>query len=583
MRRPGRRAGEKPSPEELVHDEPAVAQREPAATPMRDIQRYAGNRAVSALLNGGGSGQALDPGVRADMQHRLGADFSGVRVHRGAAAEQAASSLDARAFTVGSDVVFGAGAYDPGSVRGQQTLAHELTHVIQQRGAAAGASAQAEGLTVSDPNDRFEREATGVAAGIGDHAGVPTAGPMIQREPAGAAPAVDMTAPAEPFMLGEIRIATYRDAALATTLWMMRIQGEADELTAAGLAVPADLPAVIAAGRANAEIWAGGEAEPFDRGNAQDLRAWYDNFVRVINAARGAQAAEASRRAQAAADELRRVEEALKAAEPMLRERQRAAFRAGDEDGLLETADTIATVVDTALITKEAIDKTMEVAAELRAWAGSAGAGRSIADASARVSKVLEVTEKLNKWYAAFQLARAALDLASDGKTESASGHAAVSAMSTVISAGGTLLGASAIFTVYSNLYIGPMVSACLSAIKRLEDTMSRTQNRTLIALGDFDLVNWSLEPGGRAMFDYMLRLMKAGSAADTPLPPGKVSDYLVDNEDDFEAGAIGKDEMPMTGHWFWRDTDDAQIRTWLFRHRRDMWGMLYGDCPIPN
>jgi hypothetical protein len=196
---------------------------------------------------------------------------------------------------------------------------------------------------------------------------------------------------------------------------------------------------------------------------------------------------------------------------------------------------------------------------------------------------VLEVTEKLNKWYAAFQLARAALDLVSNGKTESASGHAAVSAMSTVVSAGGTLLGASAIFTVYSNLYIGPMVSACLSALKRLEDTMSKTQNRTLIALGEFDLVNWSLEPGGRAMFDYMLKLMKAGSAADAPLPPGKVSDYLVDNEDDFEAGATGKDEMPMTGHWFWRDTDDAQIKTWLFRHRKDMWGMLYGDCPIPN
>lgn len=194
-------------------------------------------------------------------------------------------------------------------------------------------------------------------------------------------------------------------------------------------------------------------------------------------------------------------------AEHVLRDRQRAAFRAGDENVLLGVADTIATVVDTLLITRGAIDATLDTASELRAWASTARTGRSLADASARISQVLEVAERVNRWYAAFQLARAALDLVAGGRTASAQGHAAVSAIATTVSAGGTLLSASAGFTLYSNIYIGPMVNACLTALRRLEDTMSRTQNRSLIQLREFDMVNWSIEPGGRPVFDYMLRL----------------------------------------------------------------------------
>jgi hypothetical protein len=201
---------------------------------------------------------------------------------------------------------------------------------------------------------------------------------------------------------------------------------------------------------------------------------------------------------------------------------------------------------------------------------GGTGPGKVI-DVSGKVSGVLEIAEKVNKWYAAFQLARAALDLMTPGKTSSASAAKGVAAMSTVMSAGGTLLGASAGFTLYSNLYIGPMVSACLDQLKRLEDTLSRTSNRAWIQLGDLDYVNWSIEPGGREMFDYMLQVMRASSPADLPIPRGRANDYLVDNEDDFDAGIGGKDGMPMTGHLWWRDTDNGSIRQWLFRHRKDM------------
>lgn len=80
-------------------------------------------------------GQPLPEAARQFFEPRFGADFGDVRVHTGEQAAQAASSLNARAYTLGSDIVFGAGEYDPSSTGGQRLLAHELTHVVQQRSA----------------------------------------------------------------------------------------------------------------------------------------------------------------------------------------------------------------------------------------------------------------------------------------------------------------------------------------------------------------------------------------------------------------------------------------------------------------
>lgn len=572
MRSPGRRS----ESDDAVRDDAPVVQR--LANPATAVQRYGSNRAIAQLVTG--SGEALEPGVRAEMQAQLGASFGDVRVHRGPAAEAAAASLDARAFTVGRDVVFGAGAYDPASEQGRQTLAHELTHVTQQRGGQADATPQPEGLAVSRPGDRFEREAEAAAAGVGGAASA-TGGPMIQRQPKSSTVADD-TAPTTPFELGEFQnIGTYESAAMVIRYWAAVLKTDADQNIKDGLAAPTDVAEIVKAAGEYEQVWVGGGTEPLDKGNEKVLRGWFDKYARAINSVRSEQAAEAARRIRASVDEMRKVQAAMEAAEPALRERQRSAFRAGSESELLKTADAIATIVDTALTTKSTIEEAMAFADSLR-FLGGTGPGKII-DLSGKVSGVLEIAEKANKWYAAFQLARTALDLMSPDKTSSAGAMKGISAMSTVMSAGGTLLGASAGFTLYSNLYIGPMVSACLDQLKKIEDTLSRTTNRAWIQMGKFDYVNWLIEPGGKEMFDYMLRVMRASASAEIPIPRGDVNDYLVDNEDDFDAGIGGKDGMPMTGHLWWRDTDDDTIRQWLFRHRKDMWAMLYGDCPVPG
>ncbi|WP_414569495.1 eCIS core domain-containing protein [Nostoc sp. CCY 9925] len=77
-------------------------------------------------------GQPLDAHTRTFMESRFGHDFSSVRVHTDGKAGQSAQPVNALAYTVGRDVVFGAGHYNPGSTTGQRLLAHELTHTIQQ-------------------------------------------------------------------------------------------------------------------------------------------------------------------------------------------------------------------------------------------------------------------------------------------------------------------------------------------------------------------------------------------------------------------------------------------------------------------
>lgn len=85
-----------------------------------------------------GGGQSLPNGIRASMEASFGRDFSNVRVHDDSAASLASRDISARAFTYGQDIYFGAGHYQPNTPRGQELLAHELTHVVQQTGVNGG-------------------------------------------------------------------------------------------------------------------------------------------------------------------------------------------------------------------------------------------------------------------------------------------------------------------------------------------------------------------------------------------------------------------------------------------------------------
>jgi len=171
------------------------------AASIMHLQRAVGNAGVAQLLQseedphgmaglvGGGGGSPLDTDTRTRMEGSIGADFSDVRVHTGGDADRSAKSLGAHAYTSGSDVVFAQGRYDPASETGQRTLAHELTHVVQQRSGPVDGEMTDTGVKVSSPSDRFEQAAEANAERIvsgGPAAATPSAAPAgaapVQRE-----------------------------------------------------------------------------------------------------------------------------------------------------------------------------------------------------------------------------------------------------------------------------------------------------------------------------------------------------------------------------------------------------------------
>jgi hypothetical protein len=111
-------------------------------------------------------GSPLDPATRQSMEQAVGHDFGNVEVHTDAKAADSARSVQAQAYTVGNHIVFGEGRYQPATPEGRRTLAHELTHVVQQRQGPVDGTEAPGGIRVSDPSDRFEQEAESVADGV---------------------------------------------------------------------------------------------------------------------------------------------------------------------------------------------------------------------------------------------------------------------------------------------------------------------------------------------------------------------------------------------------------------------------------
>jgi Domain of unknown function (DUF4157) len=166
------------------HEKPRAPEHEPEpaedpAGPLRELASGVGNRAFgsavarqghgimpsgevtpevqSAINSSRGSGAALDAGVSSKLSPSLG-DLSDVRVHTDATAHELNHAVSARAFATGTDVYFAQGQYKPNTTDGDKLIAHELAHVVQQRGAPSSGP-----LTVSEPGDSMEREADAVA------------------------------------------------------------------------------------------------------------------------------------------------------------------------------------------------------------------------------------------------------------------------------------------------------------------------------------------------------------------------------------------------------------------------------------
>ena len=124
----------------------------------------------SSINRAKGSGQPLDPNLRQSMGQSMGADFSGVTIHQDRQADQLNRSIQAQAFTTGQDIFFRQGAYQPGSRSGQELIAHELTHVVQQNVDTVQAKSD------PSPTAQLQQNRTGMSdqlkAGVEDLSGI---------------------------------------------------------------------------------------------------------------------------------------------------------------------------------------------------------------------------------------------------------------------------------------------------------------------------------------------------------------------------------------------------------------------------
>lgn len=110
-------------------------------------------------------GQPLAAATRSFMEPRFGYDLSQVRVHTDDRAAESARAVNANAYTAGHHIVFDSGQFSPRTTAGQQLMAHELTHVVQQASGPVAGTPSGDGLNMSHRADSFERQARSVAAG----------------------------------------------------------------------------------------------------------------------------------------------------------------------------------------------------------------------------------------------------------------------------------------------------------------------------------------------------------------------------------------------------------------------------------
>jgi len=122
----------------------------------RDANGVADGAECAVETASASAGSSLPGPIMRKFESSLGADLSSVRLHTGGDSAAAASAVGARAYTIGQDIHFGAGQYDPSSAGGQHLLAHEVAHTVQQRGSTP---TRQNKLGVSQPHDAAEHEA----------------------------------------------------------------------------------------------------------------------------------------------------------------------------------------------------------------------------------------------------------------------------------------------------------------------------------------------------------------------------------------------------------------------------------------
>jgi hypothetical protein len=452
----------------------------------------------------------------------------------------------------------------------------------------AGAGGGARGRTRAASVTALQRSAGNAA----------TAGAIARRPRTGSAGARSLQREGEvksrEGILDGTHIKSFADAAGFLNDRATKLEQERDLILADTVPTPASLFNTAADGRTLAATCQAGGANDIDEVTYDQVDAWFTRAGRAMDEAENVRAGVAASKAREIRLKFEQAQKTIDDAQAKIADKRQAAFSKGDDSALSSIWAFGTTLLDSSLSIKPVIEGTTEMENELATIARGAGAqagpnvgridvGYKVPEAS-KFLKFVELAEKINTAIAAIQTVMAVADLVSSGKSAAEKAKTNVSASVGLVSAVGTLIGASAGVSLMLNLYIGPMTDKCLEALGKLEDVVKKA-NREAIERGDYDHVVWAEEagqPDARALFDFMLVVRNASSADEVPAPvPKAVADYFVDQKGDIEKATTGgkkDDELPTTGFWFWEKVDQKKIGTWVFGHRDLLWQTFYGS-----
>lgn len=491
------------------------------------------------------------------MEQHFGYDFSPVRVHADAAAEQSARDVDAHAYTVGHDVVFGAGQFSPETQAGRRMIAHELTHVVQQGGGVRRADAP------------VQRSA---------------AGGVLQRQPA-----PQQAKPEIKFRIGWLLsegapVETNEQVAALARLAVASLREDFGDVESA--AVKTQITDWIATVEGVLPYFERHAGEKVDPSHVVLINHQYDELLRVRAAMHRDKLIQIKEALWREHDAAVKAAEAAEALQPALDDALRAAYRMGSSSTVREAVSTVKGAISVgrnlrslaADITTDIMGLPLASGTKIYVdhWTSQIGRPKITI---INVGKYTEALGKLGRGLAALNVALTIADR-SKKATEAEQG---MKDLSDAVNIGTDLISASPLvvpphFSLYSTLYLKPALKVIGKQIGVLVENLSDV-NRTAVEVTG-DLMYPNAEPGGQEMFDLMVKVMHAGDESGFPALPGGVREYLFDHREKLAAGA--ESDVPTEGSWFWKDLDAPAARRWLFANRQRVWAMFYGSMKVP-
>jgi hypothetical protein len=312
-----------------------------------------------------------------------------------------------------------------------------------------------------------------------------------------------------------------------------------------------------------------------DQAAVNQAKVWQEAFIRArrdIESYKKYKAREHLKQVAADAEEARKKVEAI--AESFA-DYQRAAFLKKDHKAL----EKITGVTGKALEVTAVLLGIHEDCMKMVGW---------LSEETTHVDEFLEkfgpLAEGAHKVLAAYEALEGALNIlhGGEGSTEidkeiskATSGLKAAEAVASLTAIGAT----GAAYVVYFGVIIS-VGEKCLEVVGVIIREHNHELNKLDIYLGNYDSVDWSVEPGGRETFKFMAKVMRARSSLDLPdaIPP-RVDELLVESRKEFQEGT--GEEVPTKG-WIWKRTNEEKAKYWLFKNRTNVWRLLYGSISPP-